>query len=206
MKPLIKDLKRIEKVIKKEAGRIIGTEAVNHFSQNFDAQAFDGKKWKDVKRRDPASTWYGYRYGANTNLPARHPKRKGAKSKWKRRKTGSTTHYSPTAKSTPILSSQRSELENSLYYKVKGSRAVVIKSDKDYAQVHNKGGNIKVFGKHLAKIPARPFIGKSKTLNKKITKALNRKFSKQPRRDAFGIVSGQYAGSQYAGNKLYTDY
>ncbi len=175
MQKVIKDLKNFEKVIAKNAGIIIGTEAVNHFTENFDKQGFDGKPWKEVKRRTPSSSWYGFKHGANSNVPSNHPRRKGAKRKWKRRKASSITNYSPTAQKTPILSSQRSELENSLTFKVKGSRAVAIKSDKDYAKIHNEGGTIKVFGKDTAKIPARPFIGKSKTLNKKIKAALKRK-------------------------------
>ncbi len=91
MKALVKDLKKIEKVIQKKAGRIIGVEAVNHFTENFDEQSFDGKPWKDVKRTDPASSWYGFRYGANSNVPSRHPRKKGAKTKYRRRKAGSTT-------------------------------------------------------------------------------------------------------------------
>jgi len=174
MKGFIKDLKKIETILKKDAAGIIGTEAVNHFSENFEKQGFEGKPWKDVKRRNPQSSWYGHRHGANANVPANHPRRKGAKGKYKRRKPAGITHYSPTATKTPVLSSERSELENSLYFKA-GSNKVSIKSDKEYAKVHNEGGTVKVYGKHKAKVPARPFIGPSKELNRKIENALTKK-------------------------------
>ena len=44
MKDFIKELNKIEKVIKTDAPTIIGVEAVNHFSKNFDKQGFDDKK------------------------------------------------------------------------------------------------------------------------------------------------------------------
>ncbi|MDE0471452.1 MAG: phage virion morphogenesis protein [Ekhidna sp.] len=175
MKEFIKDIKKIETIVKKDAATIIGTEAVNHFTENFEKQGFDGEPWKDVKRRNPKSTRYGHRHGANTDLPANPPRRKGAKGKYKRRKADSITHYSPTATKTRILSSEgRAELENSLYFKA-GTNKVTIKSDKEYAKVHNEGGTIKVYGKHTAKVPARPFIGPSKELNEKIKRALDGK-------------------------------
>ena len=174
MKDFIKELNKIEKVIKKDAPTIIGVEAVNHFSKNFDKQGFDGKKWKDVKRRDSSSAWYGFQYGAKTPPPDSHPKRKGAVKKYKKRKTGATTNFSPVATQTPVLSSQRSELENSLYFKAT-SKKVSIKSDKEYAEVHNEGGKIKVFGKKSVTLPKRQFIGKSKELDSKIHQKLTKK-------------------------------
>ena len=177
MKEFIKDLKRIKKVIKKDAATIIGTEAVNHFTENFDNQSFDGKKWKDVQRRDPSSSWYGFKYGAKTATPSNHAKRKGTKKPYKARKSNAVTNFSPTATKTPILSSQRSELENSITFQVKGAKKVSIVSDKDYASIHNEGGNVKVFGKASAKIPERQFIGNSKRLEQKIKKALLKKLN-----------------------------
>jgi phage gpG-like protein len=155
----------------KQAGRIIGRLAVNHFTQNFDEQAFDGQPWADVKRRDPSSTWYGFKYGAHSKKPARHPSRKGVKRKYKARKDNPITNYSPTARQTPILSSQKSELENSITFVVKGT-TVIIFSDKPYANVHNEGGQIKVFGRKTARMPMRKFIGQSTALDKKLHDAI----------------------------------
>ena len=174
MKEFIKDIKKIEQLVKRDAATIIGKEAVNHFTENFKKQGFDGKPWKDVKRRDPKSTWYGHKHGANTDLPSNHPRRKGAGGKYKRRKSDSITHYNPRATDRPILSSERTELENSLDFKA-GTNKVTIKSDKDYAKVHNEGGTVKVYGKHTSKVPARSFIGPSKVLDERIKKALDRK-------------------------------
>ena len=172
MKTFINQLRRIENVLKKHAPTIIGTEAVNHFTENFDKQSFDGKKWKDVKRRDPSSSWYGFKLGSKTPLPPTHPKR-GSTGKYKKRKVGSATNYSPTARNTPILSSQKSDLENSLSFTSRPGK-VVIYSNKPYAKVHNEGASIRVFGKHSAKVPKRPFIGRSRVLDKKIERAFNK--------------------------------
>lgn len=177
MKAFIKELKRVETFVRKQAATVIGTEAVNHFTENFDKQSFDSKQWKEVKRRDPASSWHGFKYGAKTPTPSKHPKRRGTKKKYKARKSGSITNFSPTATQTPILSSQRSELENSLTFRLRGSRKVAIISDKEYAKIHNEGGTIKIFGKRTAKIPARPFIGASSRLDKRLKKVLLRKLN-----------------------------
>ena len=56
MKEFIKDLKKMESVMKKDAASIIGTEEVNYSTENFDNQSLDGKSWKDIKRRDPSSS------------------------------------------------------------------------------------------------------------------------------------------------------
>lgn len=47
-------------------------------------------------------------------------------------------------------------------------QGVEILSDKPYAEVQNNGGDIRVFGRRTAKLPARPFIGHSQELDAKI--------------------------------------
>lgn len=171
-----KYLKRIEHFIQHEVPEIIGTEAVNHFTENFDNQSFDGKSWQDVKRRKSSSTWLGFEYGAKTRKPANHPSRRGTTRAYKKRRNNPVTNYSPTAKKRPILSSKRSNLENSIRYKIRGNR-ITIFSDVPYASVHNDGGEIKVFGKHKATVPQRQFIGQSKILENKIVNKLNQKIN-----------------------------
>lgn len=42
---------------------IVGKEAVDHFKESFQNEGFTDETlnpWKDVKRRDPASPWYGH--------------------------------------------------------------------------------------------------------------------------------------------------
>jgi phage gpG-like protein len=173
-----KELNRIGRFVKIEMLDIIGTEAVNHFTENFEKQGFDGKKWEDVKRRDSSSVWSGFEYGAKSRTPNNHPKRKGAKRNYKARKSNPITNYSPTARNTPILSSKRSELENSIQYVKKGNKIRVF-TDKPYASIHNEGGKTTVFGKASATIPQRQFIGKSEALKKKIIKKIERKLAKK---------------------------
>lgn len=168
------ELKKLEKFIKHDVREIIGKEAVDHFTENFDKQSFDGKKWDEVKRRDSSSTWYGFKYGAKTKPPKSHPKRKGSSKPYKKRKDGAATNYSPTAKSTRILSSRRSELENSIRFR-KTTKGIVVYSDKKYARIHNEGGTIKVFGKTSATMPKRQFIGKSSKLEKRLQRVLTNK-------------------------------
>lgn len=173
---ILNKINGIDKVLN-EAKHIIGVEAVNYFTESFDKQAFDGKKWKDVKRRDSSSVWYGFEYGAKTATPSRHPKRKGTKKPYQPRKSNPTTNYSPNATKRPILSSKRSELENSIKYKIIGN-TVKVYSDKKYAKVHNEGGTINVFGNKTVKVHKRQFIGKSKKLEQIIIKKINTKLKK----------------------------
>ncbi len=42
---------------------ILGNEAVNHYKESFQNEGFTDEvlnPWKDVKRRDPSSPWYGH--------------------------------------------------------------------------------------------------------------------------------------------------
>ncbi len=48
MQKVIKDLKKFETLIAKNAGIIIGTEAVNHFTENFDELGVHFSKRKSV--------------------------------------------------------------------------------------------------------------------------------------------------------------
>lgn len=171
-----KKIKRLKSFIENDVGEIIGTEAVRDAKENFERQSFDGKRWKDVKRRDPNSTWYGFKYGSNSDVPSNHARRRGAKGKYTRRKSSSTTNYSPTATKTPILSSQESNLENSIQYRV-GRNYVLIYSDLPYAEVHQNGGTVKVFGKKSVKMPKRQFMGMTKKLRKKINNKIDAKIN-----------------------------
>ena len=56
---------------------VIGKEAVDQFRDNFHREGFlNGglHKWKDVKRRDPQSPWYGFEYKAEKRLPGSRKK------------------------------------------------------------------------------------------------------------------------------------
>jgi phage gpG-like protein len=138
-------LAEIERFRREDLPEIIGTEAVNHYQQSFINEGkTDGslQKWQDVKRRNPDSEWYGF--------SAENKKR-----------------FSPTRAQDKILTGDSKELQNAIKFTVKPDR-VTIHNDKPYARVHNFGEGAKIFGKKAFKMPARPFIYLSETLNKNI--------------------------------------
>lgn len=147
---------------KGDIAREIGNEAVRHFKENFRQEGFVDNglhRWKEVKRRDPSSPWYGFEY--------RGQRRQKGKGKPKQK-----TNFSQAATQRRILTGSSGELQDSLRYKVNPASganvSISITSDKPYAVVQNEGGPIKVFGKASAIVPARPFVGNSKELNDKI--------------------------------------
>lgn len=172
---IISDLMKLEDLVP-QLNEAFGIEAANHFTESFTNQGFEGdsglEKWPDVKRRDPSSSWYGFKRGAKSRKPDNHPSRNGTRRKYKKRKSSPITNYSPTATKTEILSSQKSELENSLNYRVEGNVTRVF-SDKPYAKVQNDGGTINVFGKKKVKLKPRKFVGNSKSLEEKLRAKAN---------------------------------
>lgn len=163
-------IKRAEAYIKKNAPRVAGIEAVNHFKQSFQNEGFTDshlEKWKQPKRTVTNSPWYGFRYGARTKLPSNHPRRRKAKGKYKARKANPITNYSPAATRKKTLSGATGDLKDSISYTVQPGR-VIVESDQPYARVHNEGGTIKVFGRKTVKVPKRQFIGDSLKLRAKI--------------------------------------
>jgi len=152
---ITKRLERLEKYLSKDAPRIIGVEAVNHFKESFENEGFTDrglKKWKDVKRRDSNSGWHGFQYGRKNN-------------------------FSQAATKRPILSGQTQELKESIKFKIRGLK-VTVSSSKKYSQIHNEGGNMKVFGKAKTKMPKRQFIGHSKKLEAAIHRRLRKDITK----------------------------
>lgn len=124
---------------------ILGVEAVNHFKASFDNEGFTGEKsiqkWKNVKRRDNDSPWYGH--------------------------SGQTGKYSEARTLAKILSGETGELKNAISY-VKIDNGVRVSNPKPYAKVHQEGLQAKIYGKKVFKMPARPFIGHSAVLKKNI--------------------------------------
>lgn len=158
--------------------RIVGDMAEKHFKANFDKEGFVNngvQPWKEVKRRDPSSPWYGFSY--------RGKKLKGKRRKGVRRRSA---NFSNAATKRKILTGPTGELRRSLKYNVQAATskkiAVGIISDKPYATVQNEGGTIRIFGKASAFLPARPFVGYSKELEeqlqKKIFEELNNSFKR----------------------------
>ncbi|MDR1725026.1 MAG: phage virion morphogenesis protein [Bacteroidales bacterium] len=149
--------KEIENYIDNTAPRLIGKIAVEHFQANFDREGFadigNPSPWQDVKRRDPNSPWFGFDATA-----------KGSGYKSPKRMKDKILHDS-------------GELQASIDYET-GKAQATIYSDKPYAQVHNEGGQAKIFGKTPFTMPKRQFIGESRELNNKIVKQLDEDITK----------------------------
>jgi len=130
---------------------IMGVEAVNHFKQSFDNEGFTDKhlvKWTDVKRRNPASKWYGH--------------------------SGQTGKSSDARKKAKILSGETRELKESISYDRTpiGAR---ITNGTPYASVHQFGQKAKIYGKKEFTMTARPFMGKSLVLKRAIERKIEKR-------------------------------
>lgn len=123
---------------------ILGVEAVNHFKESFDNEGFTDEvinPWKEVERRKPESSWYGH--------------------------SGQTGKFSQERTAAQILTGETGELRNAIEYKYLPN-GVRVANEKPYAAVHQYGLPAKIYGKKPFKMPARPFIGRSKALIRKI--------------------------------------
>lgn len=61
---------------------------------------------------------------------------------------------------------------NSIRVREASPGRVIIGTDLPYAEVHNEGGYIRIFGKKKVKVPRRQFIGESRELMDELEKAL----------------------------------
>ncbi len=154
MDKLTEDLKRQAKelgeFLANDALDIIEVEGINHIEQAFDDEGFtDGSLRKWRKR-----------------------KAKGQKYKTNRRgKKGQLTAAGRADKGRAILTGQATggnKLRNS-FRAERQPDGVRFKTDKEYAERHNEG---------LSGMPKRQFIGKSKTLTKKVIKKIEKGIDK----------------------------
>lgn len=133
---------------------ILGVEAVNHFKGSFDNEGFTDdtlNPWKNVKRRDSDSPWYGH--------------------------SGQTGRFSTARTTAKVLTGETRELQNSITY-TRIPAGARISSDKPYAAVHQFGGMAKIYGKKQFNMTPRPFIGKSKLLVDNISNKIKREFKR----------------------------
>lgn len=153
-----KKIQQLKTWVNSDLKRIVGKQAVDFFRESFQNEGFINsgqKKWKDVKRRDPNSRWFGFEYKGERRGKDRKSKRK--------------LNFSLAATTRKILTGASGELGESIEYS-DTSTGVKVASDKPYAAIQNYGGEIRVFGKASAKIPARQFIGYSAELHDMIKK------------------------------------
>jgi len=149
LKKLIKKMEAFERYVNNDLKTIIGVEAVKHFKKSFDDEGFTDKtlkKWKEVERRKADSPWYGFKYGT-----------KGVSS----------------AAATGKIMTGNSDLADSIQWELTNT-GVNVSAKTPYAEVQNKGGTIKVFGKKSVELTARPFMGESEVLRKKILKEVKK--------------------------------
>ena len=131
---------------------ILGVEAVNHYKQSFQNEGFTDKvlnPWKDVKRRDPNSAWFGH--------------------------SGQTGKFSAARTTAKILTGETRDLQNAITYR-QIENGVRVSNEKPYASVHNYGGRAKIYGKKEFQMPQRRFIGKSAVLTANINTKIRREF------------------------------
>ncbi len=131
---------------------ILGVEAVNHYKQSFADEGFTDEvlnPWKDVKRRDPKSKWYGH--------------------------SAQTGKFSNERASAKILTGETKELCNAIKYR-RIENGVRISNEKPYASVHNYGGRAKIYGKKEFQMPERQFIGKSAVMVTNIKSKIKKEF------------------------------
>jgi len=163
LKNTIAKFEKLQKFANTKVHDIIGTEAVNFYKESFQKLGFTNgtlKKWDDVKRRDSTSSWYGFKYGSTAKRPGKE-----------KRKKDSITNFSTAATKRPILSGETQELMSAFKYSRIG-RIVRIYNTKAYAKIINEGGKLNVFGKGGGTMPARQFMGPSKTLQTRIEKKI----------------------------------
>ena len=97
---------------KREIPQKLANQAVNHFTDNFNKQGFDGDRWKEVKRRIPGTREYLY------------PKRKGLSRRKKPILIGTGRLRRAVAASKQIST----------------FNLIKLVVDLPYAKVHNEGG------------------------------------------------------------------
>ena len=155
IKNLDDTLRDIDKFARKDAPRIAGKIAVDHFKKNFQegTEGFvnDGlKKWSEVNRRTGGKIDKKGRYVQN--------KAKGAD------------------RTRPILTGRTGALARSLEKPEIADNQVTISSNLPYAEAHNDGTTTAGRNKNVV-IPQRQFMGESKELNELIINEINRKLN-----------------------------
>lgn len=172
--------KEVKRYVRKDLPRMIGKISVDEFRGNFHRRAFRNNglhRWPDVKRRDPSSPWYGFQYKGERRTSVRI-ERDRTTGKTRRNKSQKKLNFSSAATKRGILFGPGNNLMRSIAVREASARRVVIGTDLPYAEVHNEGGYIRVFGKAKVKMPQRQFIGESSELMQVIEKKFLREIDR----------------------------
>jgi phage gpG-like protein len=145
----------LEEFFNNDALDILGIEATNMIKDSFNNEGFEGNKWKKRKTKDKKGR-DKTRYRTN---------RVGKK--------GTLNKFGSENKGRAVLmglnsDTEQNHLEESFdYEKIDGGVEII--SNKEYAEIHNKG---------IGKMPERQFFKVTKKLNRDIEKKLNKTFDK----------------------------
>lgn len=133
---------------------LIGNEAKNHFVGNFEKQGFDDRTVEKWERRKKFEA-------------------KGRGSKKSAKEYGTIR----SVRAGRAILVKRGDLRRSIIRGLinKFNLSVKVKTDLDYAKIHNDGLMGRAWGKHPFKMPKRKFIGDSYNLNEKVKKILTAK-------------------------------
>lgn len=160
----------------------IGKMLVDGFRKSFQLGRFNDAgttPWKEVKRRTQGNPWYGFAYKTNYPVPrgSRGNTEKGRPRRYGTR--GGLTSFSPAAATRGILRGKGSTgLALSIRLVESNARRIVVGSSKPYAQVHNEGGPIKVFGGVTVNLAKRQYMGNSDLLRKLAFKIIDNQIDK----------------------------
>lgn len=154
-----KDLKAAQAFIKTKLPTIIGVEAVNHFSDNFQREGFDNQKWKKSKRIGKAKGAAGTRHtltGDTGDL-------------------GRSLSYKVSGNKINISSDKP-------YAKIhnEGGRVRALQNVRPHKRtINGKTHNVKANSRKLDfQMPKRQFVGNSSSLKNKLEKQLLNRFQK----------------------------
>lgn len=164
----------VGKFLRKDLPRIAGKMAVDEFRENFRRQGFRNNgvtPWKEVKRRDPQSPWYGFQYKGErrTSVSLVKDRKTG---KMVRSKKQRKLNFSRAATKRGILIGPGADLMNSIRVVESSPVRIAVGTDLPYAGVHNEGGTIRIFGKKKVKVARRQFIGESRELLEELEKTM----------------------------------
>ncbi|MGE0636003.1 MAG: hypothetical protein AB7G44_03440 [Bacteroidia bacterium] len=157
--PFDKLTKKVSEKLARVIPQGIGRIAVNHFKDSFNMQRFNdagSPAWKQVKRREPDSEWYGFKLGNKARRPGR-----------KARKPDGKGNFSKAATTQDILQ-PTGKMRDSTFVKSASFREVIIANSAKQAALMNRGGRFRIFNKTAATMPKRQFMGKSTRLMGKV--------------------------------------
>ena len=163
-------LRKLQKAHDDELPEAIGQNLVDGFRMSFRRQRFNdygSQPWQEVKRRKKGSGWYGFEYKGEKKRDTI-----GLRSKRK-------PNFSRAATTRNILIGHgRTGLLHSIFLKKAKAGLIEVATDKEYAEVHNEGGKIKVFGKYTTTVPQRQFMGHSKKIEDENFNIINERINK----------------------------